>query len=164
MSGQETIYDPEYHIPLLIDLFEEGKDIYNFCAIAEISDTCFRKWRKRYKAFEEAYEYALQLAHCAWTRFALTGLVDSKIWHTIMKNRFGYTDSRRLKLKLLQKAESFDSQFDAVKSEVCEGNISIQEALHLSGMIATGSQIHQGTKLAEDVEKLKEITGGFNGG
>jgi hypothetical protein len=141
-------------------MFTDGNDIGQYCAEAGISETAFYGWRKRYKDFECAFGIAHKLAHKWWMNCGRSGMdskeFNSRLWQIVMKNRFGYTDARKLRVRKIRAAKTFDAQYDVVKNEISEGTLTGQEALQLTTMIATGAKIHECTTLADEVKLLKE--------
>ena len=158
MSGKEVIYDEAIHIPLLLELFMVGGNVCNFCCEAEMSDTCFYNWLKRYKNFNSAYEVAKRLAHAHWEGPAKLQ-TDNKIWTLIMKNRFGYTEQRKLEISSLKAAQKFAEQYGVIVTEISKGTLTGPEAQQLTNIIATGADIDEKTKLRDEFEEFKKSLG-----
>lgn len=163
INGLEVKYDKNIHIPMLIEVFDKGLDIAAFCSNAEISSRCFHLWVQKHKEFKEAYEIAREIAHAWWSNQAKMSLVmhqgasfDTKLWSIIMRNRFGHTEHRKVKVSSLLKAKTFSEQFQCIIKELSEGTITTKEAGELVGTIATGARIDEVTKLQDQVYMLEE--------
>ncbi len=59
-------YVPAVHIPLLFEVFKEGKTIANFCKEANIDTERFRRWRQTYPELDNAFFKAQTLAQSYW--------------------------------------------------------------------------------------------------
>lgn len=163
INGLEIKYDKDIHIKMLIESFETGQDIAAFCSKAEISSRCFHLWVQKHKEFKEAYEIAREIAHSWWADQGQAALLlcqgtsfDTKLWSIIMRNRFGHTEHRRVKVSSLKRAKTFSDQFQCIVNELSEGNITTKEAGELVGAIATGARIDEVTKLQDKVNTLQE--------
>lgn len=158
MSGIEVQYEEERHITLLLSLFAVGGDICDFCSEAEVGDGTFYRWVKRYKNFEEAYEVAKRLAHAYWIGPA-KAINDPKIWTMIMKNRFNFTEQRKLRISALKAAQKFAEQYGVIVTEISLGNLTSSEAVQITNVVATGADIDEKTKLREEFEDFKKSLG-----
>jgi hypothetical protein len=160
ISGVIVKYHPEVHIPLLLALFMDGKDIAAFCAGAEIGRITFFDWVKKHKAFAAAYEDAQELARQFYERIGVENYgnptFNSGLWALNMRNRFGYTNERKLKIAKLKAAKTFNDQYDVVRAEVSEGNLTPSEADKMVKMVATGCDIHTKTDLELRVGNLEK--------
>jgi hypothetical protein len=157
-------YNPEIHIPLLLSLFMDGKDIAAFCAGAEIGRITFFDWVKKHKEFAHAYEDAQELARQFYERIGVENYgnptFNSGLWALNMRNRFGYTNERKLKIAKLKGLKTFNDQYNVIKGEIVEGNLTASEADKMVKFVATGCEIHTKTDLTqrvESLEKAKEI-------
>ena len=101
--GQPTKYDSDLHIPLLLEIFMHGGDVCDFCNAAEICKQTYYEWLKVNPDFKAASDRAYDLAETWWKEKALLGISEtsfnSNLWSIIMRNRFDYTDTRKLRLK-----------------------------------------------------------------
>src|SRR5215203_1909282 len=59
-------YDPEIHIPLLMDIFGNGGGLTAFLGASEISAVTFYRWIKKYPEFKHKYEVALNRGSAVW--------------------------------------------------------------------------------------------------
>jgi len=161
IDGHLVKYDQDVHIPMLIALFENGDDVASFCSEAEISEQAFYDWVKKYPEFSKSYDHAKQLAKLHHQKVGEVGLrtegFNVKLWSIIGRNRFGQTEHRKLHIPLLKKAKSFIDQYDVIKNEIAQGNLTGNEANQIVGMIATGANISQSTRVAEEVDRLKQL-------
>ncbi len=159
-----TKYDFEYHGTLLIELFEKGHDICTFCVAAEICRATFDNWVNYHPEFASALEHARQAARAYFSAEGLRGMQDplnfnATAWSMQMRNRFEMTDKRKITVKRLKEAASFAEQYNCVKEEVSDGNLTADEAVSLTNMVSTGASIFEKTEVAENVKYLMSKDG-----
>ena len=160
-TGAQTTYNAKEHIPLLLDIFSQGRDIAAFCVASEISRVCFHSWVKKYKDFTAAYESAKEMACDHFERLGEERLGDPGfnlgLWSLMMRNRFGYTNERKVKLAKMRAAKSAMEQFNVIKDEVSDGTLTASEVTHMGNFVATGAKIDEFTVMKKEVEELKDI-------
>lgn len=163
INGLEIKYDPQVHIPLLLDLFSEGKDIAAFCYEAEIGRSTFHFWCHEHPAFQRAYIFAREAAHAWWEDIAQQNIsgkeFNTTYWSMIMRNRFGYTEHRKIRIDGFKTAKNFKEQHQVLVQLLADGEASAPEANHLASFIMQGAKIDEMTEMKEDVEKLKALLG-----
>jgi len=152
--GTKTIYDPEYHPELLIALFCEGYDIEAFSFAAEINQLTFFRWVKRHEEFKEAYSYAREYAKLWWMNRARMKLEDREfnttLWSMIMRNRFGFTEHRNIKIKGLKNARTSKQLMDCIKNAIDKGKITGSEINYLTAFAGIDFKISE----MKDFEKV----------
>lgn len=160
----EIKYDPAYHISLLFDTFSEGKTVAEFCAEAEICRATFYNWLNEHSEFSRAYDKARMFAQAHWELYGRTGALlpgfNTTYWSMVMRNRFGYTEHRRLQIPGLKKAKDFTAQHRCLLNHIAEGDLTASEAGNLSNLILSGAKIDELTTMKQDVDMLKKVIEG----
>jgi hypothetical protein len=160
IRGEITAYLAQTHIPMLLQIFEQGHHIAHFCKEAEISETTFFNWVDIYPEFKAAYRVAKDICKTHYEDIAIQGLTDSNfnttLWTVLMRNKFGYTDKRKIKINNLAKSDDMLEAFKTILAEIQSGKLTTDEANHLVGMLAVGVKISENTSMAKDIELLKE--------
>jgi hypothetical protein len=160
-TGAQTTYNAKEHIPLLLDIFSQGRDIAAFCVAAEMSRVTFHQWIKKYKDFAAAYETAKEMACDYFERLGEERIGDPGfnlgLWSLMMRNRFGYTNERKVKLAKMRAAKSAMDQLNVIKDEISEGNLTASEVTHMGNFVLTGVKVDENTVMKNDVEQMKEI-------
>lgn len=163
MSGQPTKYKPDIHIPMIKDLFREGKSIASFCVKAEISKKTFFQWIKDHPEFEEAYEDALSLAEEWWDSLAIAGAMDpafnTKTWGVVMRNRFDYTDTRKLKMPGVDPNADVIEQSKQLMKAIVEGNYTGNESTQLMRTMESAVKIQKIVEYGEELDAIKQQAG-----
>ena len=161
MSGAQTKYEKKIHIQKLLNLFSTGANISSFCAEVEICRDTFYEWVKKHKDFREAFKIAEQLALEWFESEALRRMDDPSfnlaLWSLIMKNRFGLTNERKVKIQRMKNANTPLDQMKVLRYEISEGGLTAAETTHMANFVATGVKIDEHTALKDDVEELKKI-------
>lgn len=140
-------YDESFHISKLIELFSKGNGVAEFCADALIVRSTFHEWIKKYPNFKEAYEYAQVCSECVWNAPIFVGAMNFQMWLIQMKNRFNYSDERKLSIPKIKGAKTFDEHHKIIIEHVAEGTITAKEAQQLSSLILAGQKIAQDDKM-----------------
>jgi hypothetical protein len=73
-------------------------------------------------------------------------------WQMVMRNRFQFTDQRKLSIPKIKGAKTFKKQYDMILEHLQEGNLTAREAQQLSGLITAGL----GIQTQEDMERLSQ--------
>lgn len=156
-------YDKEFHIPLLIELFEKGKEICHFCAVSGICRTTFHYWRKEHKEFQAAYEDALELAERFWINVGdqncCTPGFNDKYWSRKMMNRFGYANTRTVHLKGIENGGSIVDSFNHIFHQGVLGNLTPGEMGQFINALLTGAKIVESIKMSDELKFIKEHLG-----
>jgi hypothetical protein len=159
-KGYKSKFDPDIHIPMLMEHFAEGKDVMSFCATAEMCRDNFYEWIDNYPEFSKAYDQAKDLAFRWFEKQAKDGMTaqyfNQSLWSLMMKNRFGYTTERKIRIKKLKDAETPMEQFKVIKEEVAEGNLTASETTNMATFVATGATILEKTEVVKRLESIEE--------
>jgi hypothetical protein len=163
LNSMELKYDPPFHCVLLLKLFTEGRDIAAFCSSANIARSTFFEWLRKYKEFNVTYELARDKSRMWWEEMARIGVTDTSfnttLWSINMRNRFGYAEHRKIKIKALSKAAGAKEQHKAIIDELSSGNLTGPEAMQLSNVILSGIKVEEHTTVLKDIEILKKSAG-----
>jgi len=164
IAKSTTKYDEEMHCVLLIELFEQGRDVEAFCFAAEICRTTFQCWLTHHPAFAAAYSHAREAARTYLADVGLKGMQDplnfnATAWSMQMRNRSNYSEKRTIVIPGLKEAKTFAAQYQCIKNEVADGNVAPDEGVALTSMVAKGADIHEKTELAEKVKYLMDKDG-----
>ncbi len=152
-------YDPKKHIPILMEIFENGGDIAAFCSSAKIARSTFQLWRAGFDDFKDAYDKAKELARAWWENQGQENLCNPQFntnaWRLMMRNRFDMTDSRKVAIPGLCKADSYKAQYNCVKKAVEDEELTPDEALKLGNFVATGAKIDTMDEVIKRLEALE---------
>jgi len=164
INGLEVKYDPDEHIPMLVEVFAGGHDIAAFTSQAEIARSTFFRWVDEHPEFTRAYEVAREASRIWWESQPIEsgGLVEmdgvkfnTKLWQIIMKNRFELTDQRKLHLPKLKNAKNFNEQIKILSDYAADGSLTSSEANQLSGLILAAVKVEESTVLKAKLDKLE---------
>jgi hypothetical protein len=160
ISGELVAYLAQLHIPMLLQVFEEGYHVAHFCNMAEISEMTFYHWLDHYPEFKSAYTLAKVMSRSYYEAVGTKGIHDehfnSKVWEIVMRNKHGYTDKRKLSIDKIAEAKTALEQFKCIIRDVEQGKLTADEAATLTNIVSSGINILEKTELAKDVEMLKE--------
>ena len=161
INGIDTEYDPLLHIPLLLSSFKLGKDIAAFCDEADINRDTFFVWIKNFHDFSRAYSRARELSRAWFENVGQTGITNplefnAVAWSMQMRNRFGYTDKRKVKIDKFDELQSHLSRVNLIYKELSRGEITVDEARTLMDIIMSSVHIEEATTLKSDMEWMKE--------
>lgn len=161
VGGKETKYDEKKHIELLFDVFKNGESVASFCAIAMISRDTFYRWLKKHDKFKESFEIVKNISEKRWLEmpFELEGNFNFPYWFINMKNRFGYTDHRKVRLASLDENSSLSKQHEEVVREMKQGNITPQESNYVTNTIASKIKIEEHEIMRKDIKEIKAHLG-----
>ncbi len=152
----------------LIELFKKGGGRENFCAQEGISEPTFTAWLKKHEDFEIAYDIAKQKAHAWFMDKALSHLeeensakettvtLNTRLWSMIMRNRFGFTEHRKVKIPGIGKAKNFGEQMKAILNELGNGNLTASEANQLSKLIEVGIKVYEVTEIDRRLTQVEQ--------
>ena len=159
-SGVKTKYNADIHIGMLLDKFSVGEDISSFCADAEINKATFHRWVEEFKEFALAYDDAKDLAQTWLEQIGRNGLhnrdFNAAHWSVIMRNRCGYTATRKIKINGFDKAKTHNERVGIIHKGMAEGLYASDEIKALTGVISDGAKIDEITAQAADIEMIKE--------
>ena len=151
-------YDKKYPA-LLIKIFESGGGVCNFCVKVKIGRQTFYDWINANPEFAEAYQYAKEIQEALLVQAGQEGMLENpnfnaKIWEIFMRNKCGYTDTRKLKADLT-KSKDYNEQLAVVRGDIAKGKLTANEAKALIDVVATGAKIHEVTVLEERISALE---------
>lgn len=160
LQGRQTLYNAEIHIPLLFECLSTGGSISSFVTKANVSRQSFYEWVNVHPEFAEAYRDAKELCQHYMEEFGRNGICNpsfnATLYATIMRNKMGWTDQRKIKVKNLDKAKSHNEAVDLIKKGMAEGDYTSSEAKHLTSIIADCAVIDEKTKQVQEIEMLKQ--------
>ncbi len=164
LRGDIIHYTPDYHCCLLIALFIQGHDIAAFCGWNGMGRRTFYEWLERYPDFAATYETAKELSRIWYEQKGHEGMDDpsfnTKMWAIFMKNKFGYSETRALKIAGMDKAKNFNEQIQLIAQSISKGSLTGQEVNQAASFVATAAKVDEVTELRKDVEMLKGIQNG----
>jgi hypothetical protein len=155
-------YDEKIHIQMLGDIFSKGGSQAEFRATAFINRLAFYNWLKKYPNFAFAYEVATALSEIQWEGKGMQKEVNAKWWQTMMANRFGYSEQRKLAIPRIRGAKDFSHAYRIILDHLAEGDLTGKEAQQLGCLISAGQKIEHDDrvkKMEEQIKQLSEIAG-----
>lgn len=152
-------YDEDIHMRMLLELYENGGDIAQFCALAEIPRGTFYRWVNHNESFLEAYDLAKELARDDFDRKSGAGLWDqakfnTKMWQMLMKSRFGASDKRDVSIPGMSRDKTAFENFQCIIDALASNVVNSEEAQSLSTVVMAGCKIYEATHLKEQVDSL----------
>ncbi len=164
LRGDPVHYDEDYHCCLLIKIFIDGQGVAAFCGWNGMGERCFHEWVERYPAFAETYQSAKSLSKLWYERKAQQGLDDpsfnNTLWSMLMRNKFGYTEHRKIKIKGIDKASSFNEQIKCITEHIAKGMLTAAEVNQMASFVLASAKVDESTELKKDVEMLKGLQSG----
>lgn len=164
IKGLEVKYDPNRHCPMLIKIFTTGGEICHFCSDAEIVRSTFFEWVNKHKEFELAYNMAREKAYKFWMELTPNKMMEDNmerfnfnVWRTVMRNRFGFTEHRKIALPRLKSCKSHQARIDCIVDYISEGELTAQESTHLANLILAALKVDENTNLQERLEKAEQL-------
>jgi hypothetical protein len=147
----------------LVELMSEGKSRAHFCAAHNISQITFDAWRKDHPEFDDAYQVAQGKSEVWWQDMAQKHLtynsfgtqLNPVIWSMNMRNRFGWTEHRRVSVPQLSTAKTFKEKFDVLTKHIENGKLTTAEVTALSSLLAAGVKIAESAEILEKLERLE---------
>jgi len=98
-----TKYDATAHTPLLLKMLSQGNSRAMFCAEVKIAVKTFYNWLEMHPEFSDAYEVGTQMSQAYWERLAAKNIgtpnFNYSIWAAIMRDRFNYSEHKKIKFK-----------------------------------------------------------------
>lgn len=152
----------------LIALFKEGGGRETFCANEGIGEPTFSAWLRKHEEFAIAYEIAKEQAHAWFMKKAMAHIeeennpkestthLNTKLWSMLMRNRFGFTEHRKIKIPGIDKAKDLKEQMNILMAELGKGNLTASEANQLSKLIDTGIKVFEVTDLDVRLTKVEQ--------
>lgn len=167
IGGRTPKYDPEFHIPILLEHFLNGRDVSAFCYSAEVCKQTFFNWVEKYPPFKVSYEIAKCLAEMWWTEMAVQNVVNptgvstfnQTLWSMIMRNRFSYTEHRKLSIPNLKTAKDIKEQIQALIIYLSDGNLTAPEANQISNLVLAAMKVEEHTEVKKQLAEIQDILG-----
>lgn len=150
-------YNPEIHLPLLLEIFENLHGVAAFCASSGISRKTFWDWLEKHPEFKKQYDIAVDLGASKWENlpleFASKGLTLNHNYFVMMsRNRYKVSQINLKKAKRNTSASRMKAAHDSLQ----EGGITPQEFNQIASGLATESRIKEVDLQKELVDKAKE--------
>jgi hypothetical protein len=162
-------YNPSKYKPSMCDeiimILARGDGQAAFCAKHNIHRDTLLNWRKAHPEFDEAYKVAIEHCETWWQKvgkeytthdFKGTQL-NAVAWSMNMRNRFGWTEHRRVEVPGLAEAKTYQDKMDILLREIEEGNLTSSEVTALSGAVSAGMKIAEAAELLERIDKLEAM-------
>ena len=167
IAGEPVTYNKLTHLPILLTVFARGGELVTFLNEVEICrSTFYEEWLPKFPELRRTYEVAKQLAHdywCALKPLDLSSIegqnFNLKLWTVIMRNRFGYTDSRKIKLPGLKNATTMNDKINCLISYIGDGGLTAHEAQQLSNVVLTAVKVNEATVLEDRLKALEDKAG-----
>lgn len=165
-SGFESHgYKYKDHYPeLLIQTMREGDSYVAFCAEVGIGKTTFFEWLNAYPEFDAAYERAIALAQVWWEKKMQEKLItggDEKFnttgWSIVMRNRFGHTEHRKIRVKGISKAKTLSDKFKVLGEMLERGELTANESVHLMNFLSGGAKLLESSEMLTKMERLEAL-------
>jgi hypothetical protein len=165
--GAPLKYDCDVHPALLIEVFDRGDDIAMFCSTLGICRSTFYNWIDEFPEFKSAYNVAREMSRTKWEAIGgLNGVVmpidvsfNTTLWSINMRNRFGYTEQRKVKVKGLSAAETPEEMSKTIMKGVEEGKYTSSEATALMSIPLSTVKIQEHTEIKKDMKDIKKHLG-----
>jgi len=157
-------YKEEVHIPMLIEHFGAGGDLCHFLADAEITNFTFYNWLEVHPKMKQAYAIAKELAYVHWLSLVPEQLQEKEgekfnfnVWRTIMRNRFGTTEHRKISIPELKKCKTPEERIQCIMNCISDGELTSQEAVGLSNVVMASLRTDEYTNLVERLEAAENL-------
>lgn len=159
IKSNSTAYEEEKHCPMIIKVMSEQGTESAFCVIAEIADTTFYAWKKKYPIFNECYRIGCMLARENWEEEGRRGKdsIDFNIdyWKTIGVSRFGVGKNNRIRVELNEESSPYE-QYQQLIRQASYGDFNSAEIKQLMESINVGVRVYESFKLQQEVDTMKE--------
>lgn len=153
-------YNPDVHIPLLLEMFKNGDSLAAYYVAADICESTFYDWTNKYPEFDAAYSKANNSAQIWWENYGKNGANQPNFnfayFNSVMINRFGQTSHRKLKIKNIADVATHTDRFNVVMKEVANGTLTGHELKQLSDSLVCGVKIAEVTTMANDIKDLQQ--------
>lgn len=156
-------YEPELCIEL-IEMFSEGKTMYEFCAKHNIADKAFYKWCNNHPEFDEAYEVAKIKARAYYEEFGRRFLsenyesdkLNNAQFNRIMGARFNVNADKRIRIKGIDKAKTIEDKINVVLDQLSDGTVTTKETLAIAKVLETAVKISQHSELEDRLKAIED--------
>ncbi len=82
--------------------------------------------------------------------------LNTKLWSMLMRNRFGFTEHRKIKIPGISEAKDLKEQMYILMSELGKGNLTASEANQLSKLVETGIKVFEITDIDIRLTKVEQ--------
>jgi hypothetical protein len=169
-------YNPHYHCAQIIAILAAGDGSAEFCSLNNISHETFSVWNEKHPEFHAAYLVAKQKGKAWWEKIAKQHLTiysskdkdedtvkfNQTLWSMIMRNRFGYTEHRRIGVKGIEKLQEnqdskFSRQFNKLLDAMSEEQLTAHEAQQFAKLLESGAKLYETEQLVGRLESLEKL-------
>jgi hypothetical protein len=103
----QSLYEPEKHIPLMLEMMKDGRTVSQICVELEIADRTFYQWLDLYEDFRQAYELGKTYKQAWWENLARDGAtgnakINANLTTFMMKAHFKDTYSPQQNVNITQ--------------------------------------------------------------
>ena len=154
----------------LIEMLTEGDGRESFCAKHSISEQTFSRWLLEHKDFAEAYKIGQAKAKHWWVRLGKQNIFNEGrdeegneapkfnhvLWSMMMRNKFDWTEHRKLNIPGLAKAKNFAEQMSHILGELAIGNLTGSEAQQLCKLVETGVRVYENTEIEKRLTQVEQ--------
>lgn len=156
-------YDAKKHPKQLIEQFEKGWEVVDFCAHNNIAERTFYYWLEDFKEFAEAYEIAQAKAKAWLHDKGRKGMLQGKdfnatVWSILVRNRCRMSEHRTVKLDFASCKTSLE-KIQLLDREISAGTLTTSEAKHLAEYIKACADVNEKTEVAKQVDELMKLAG-----
>lgn len=159
----ESKYKPEL-CDILIQMLSEGDSRARFCDKQDISYKTFDLWLAKYPEFQAAYEIGIPKAEYWWEKISKKHLtyntdsdrLDHIVWSMNMRNRFGWTEHRKVKVEGVADSADFNAQYQKIIAMLAAKELTVAEAQQLAKVIETGVNVYKTTELEKRVTEIEK--------
>jgi len=149
----------------LIATLQKGNSRAHFCATHNISYLTFDNWRNKYEEFWEAYQVALPKSEKWWQDVAKAHVtqeyrgteLNHVVWSMNMRNRFGWTEHRMVKVPGLAAGKTFKDKFNALTASIESGKLTSGEVTAMAGLLTSGIKIAESAEIMDRIETLEKL-------
>jgi hypothetical protein len=150
-------YMPQIHCPLIIDLFNSGKGISEFCIQVGISRQKFVGWQMMCDLFKESVLIGKEVGSVAWLREGtdnkFTKDFSVKLWEAFGRKNFGSLD--KVSLFVSPKASPL-VQYEQIMEQAATGDFTSAEIKQIMESINIGLRAFEVGELQREIDELKE--------
>ena len=161
-QGATSKYEGQEDCDLLIELMSQGKDIASFCGTRRISIPTFNSWKLVHPEFAQAHYDGAALSQQFWENWMEESIiagtvVNERAWMMMMKNRFGYTDARKVKMLGFAQAKKAAQKAEVVSDHIDRGEFTAHEAKTMTEVVKTFADIEVTGDALERLEKVEGL-------
>lgn len=159
-------YKEEKHCPMILTIMADRNKgtMSAFCVEAEVGETTFYDWIKKFPLFQECYSLAKMYAKEEWESMGREISEESYIpgsgnhrfehWRMIGWARFGVGKNSRIRLDLDNNA-SPNEHYKQLLEQASKGDFTAGEIKQLMEAVNVGLSAHQVFKLQQEIDQLK---------